>query len=79
MVKLGTRDGRGMCVYLVSKTMNHVHGGVLIPSKSTEMNLITFLAKRFSPFVVFIIFYKYGLWVFLGCQACFMCLGGVLY
>ena len=37
--------------------------------------------KRFLPFsvVAFIIFYKYGLWVFLGCQACFMCSGGVLY
>ena len=33
----------------------------------------------FTLFVVFIIFYKYGLWVFLGCQACFMCSGGVLY
>lgn len=48
--------------------------GVLIPSKSTEMNLITFLAKRFSPFVVFIIFYKCGIWAFLGCLACFICL-----
>ena len=37
--------------------------------------------KRFLPFsvVAFIIFYKCGLWAFLGCQACFMCSGGVLY
>ena len=55
----GTGDGRGMCVCLVSKTMNHVRGG----------NLNSVCEKRFLPFsvVVFIIFYKYGLWVFLGC------------
>ena len=28
--------------------------GVLIPSKSTEMNFITFLAERFSPFLLYL-------------------------
>ena len=36
--------------------------------------------KRFLPFsvVAFIIFYKYGLWVFLGRLACFYMLGDML-
>ena len=70
-MELGIGDGRGMCVCLVSKTMNHVRGAISI----------LFAKKRSLPFsvVVFIIFYKCGLWVFLGCQACFMCSGGVLY
>ena len=36
-------------------------------------------SKRLFLLFVFIKFYKCGLWVFLGCQACFMCSGGVLY
>ena len=70
-MELGIGDGRGMCVCLVSKTMYHVRGAISI----------LFCEKRFLPFsvVAFIKFYKCGIWVFLGCLACFMCSGVVLY
>ena len=37
--------------------------------------------KRSLPFsvVAFIIFYKCGIWAFLGCLACFYMLGDMLY
>ena len=71
IVESGTGDGRGMCVCLVR------HPCITC----MEVFSFRFCEKRFLPFsvVAFIIFYKCGIWVFLGCQACFMCFGGVLY
>ena len=63
----------GVCVYVLSDA--HV-------SRAWRQFQFCFAKNGFSPFsfvVVFIIFYKYGIWAFLGCQACFMCSGGVLY
>ena len=61
----------GMCVCLVSKTMNHVRGAISILFAKNGLSLFSVVA--------FIKFYKCGIWAFLGCQACFMCSGGVLY
>ena len=65
-MELGTGGGRGTCVSC-PKPMYHVRGG----------NFNSVCEKRFIPFsvVTFIIFYKCGIWAFLGCLACFMCFG----
>ena len=71
MAESGTGDGRGDVCLSCPKPMYHVRRG----------NFNSVCEKRFLPFsvVAFIIFYKCGIWAFLGRLACFMCSGGVLY
>ena len=62
----GTGDGMGMCVCLVRSPC----------ITCMEVFSFRFCEKRSLPFsvVVFIIFYKCGIWAFLGRLACFICL-----
>ena len=58
----------GVCVSVLSEANVSRAWGVLIPSKSTENEFhYVFLMVSFFSVVVFIIFYKCGIWVFLGC------------
>ena len=42
-MELGTRDGRGMCVCLVSKTMNDVRGAISILFAKNGLSLSVLL------------------------------------
>ena len=62
----------GVCVSVLSDThVSRAWGQFQFCLRKT-VSLLSFV-------VVFIIFYKCGIWAFLGCLSCFMCSGGVLY
>ena len=71
MAESGTGDGMGMCVCLVRSQCITCVGQFQFCLRKT-VSLLSFV-------VAFIIFYKCGIWAFLGCLSCFMCSGGVLY